>query len=303
MPSPAIKRVRSETLEIGYEESGRPDAAAVVLLHGFPDDARAWDEIVPHLVGAGHRAIVPYLRGYGPTRLRDPSKPRMAQQAALAQDLVDLLDALGLDRVSLVGQDWGSRTVCIAAALHPQRVRALVSIGGYTIQDIAGMAAPGAPDEEARLWYQWYFNTERGRAGLARNRREICRYLWRTWSPGWRFDEATLDRTVPSFENPDFVDVVIHSYRHRHGSAPGEARFEAVEAHLATRPPILVPTLVLHGRDDTVDPVHTSEGEAHLFPAGYSRRVIPDAGHFAHREQPAIVSDAIVGFLAEILRP
>ena len=138
-----IRRVRSETLEIGYEEHGRSDAPAVVLLHGFPDDARAWDEIVPRLVEAGHRAIVPYLRGYGPTRLLDPSKPRMAQQAALAQDLVDLLDALGLDRVSLVGQDWGSRTVCIAAALHPQRVRALVSIGGYTIQDIAGMAAPG----------------------------------------------------------------------------------------------------------------------------------------------------------------
>jgi pimeloyl-ACP methyl ester carboxylesterase len=298
MPSPAIKRVQSDTLEIGYEEHGGPDSPAVILLHGFPDDARAWDGTVPRLVGAGYRAIVPYLRGFGPTRFLDPARPRMAQQAALAQDLVDLLDALGLGRVTLVGQDWGARTVCIAAALHPERVRALVSFGGYAIQNIAGAASPGDPDQEARLWYQWYFNTERGRSGLARNRREICRYLWQTWSPGWRFDDATLDRTVSSFDNPDFVNVVIHSYRHRHRNAPGEPRFDAVEARLATRPPIRVPTLVLHGRDDTVDPIHTSEGEAHLFPGGYSRRVIPDAGHFAHREQPAVVSDALVTFLA-----
>jgi pimeloyl-ACP methyl ester carboxylesterase len=222
----------------------------------------------------------------------------MAQQAALGQDVVDLLDALDLGGAFLVGQDWGARAACVAAALHPERVHALVSVGGYVIQDIAKAARPGEPEEEARLWYQWYFNTERGRAGLERGRRAICRYLWRTWSPGWRFDDATFERTARSFDNPDFVDVVIHSYRHRHGNAPGEARFDAAEARLATRPPIPVPTLVLHGRDDTVDPVHTSEGEAHLFPRGYSRRVIPDAGHFAQREQPAVVSDAIVAFLA-----
>ena len=297
MQSPGIKRARTNTLEIGYEEHGKPDSPSVILLHGFPDDARAWDEVVPRLVGAGYRAIVPYLRGFGPTRFLDPAEPRMAQQAALAQDLIDLLDGLGLGLVSLVGQDWGARTACIAAAVHPERIRALVSFGGYAIQNIAKAARPGDPEQEARLWYQWYFNTERGRAGLAQNRRAICRYLWRTWSPGWRFDDATLDRTAPSFDNPAFVDVVIHSYRHRHRNAPGEARFDAVEAHLATRPPIKVPTLVLHGRDDTVDPVHTSEGEAHLFPKSYSRRVIPDAGHFAHREQPGAVSDAVLAFL------
>jgi len=299
MRSPDIKRVRTDTLEIGYEEHGKADFPAVILLHGFPDDARAWDGVVPKLVGSGYRAIVPYLRGFGPTRFLDPARPRMAQQAALAQDLVDLLDALGLRRVSLVGQDWGARTVCIAAALHPERVRALVSFGGYAIQDIAKAASPGDPEQEARLWYQWYFNTERGRAGLARNRREICRYLWQTWSPGWRFDDATLDRTATSFDNPDFVDIVIHSYRHRHRNAPGDVRFDATEARLAARPPIQVPTLVLHGRDDTVDPVHTSEGEAHLFPRGYARHVIPDAGHFAHREQPAAISDALLAFLGQ----
>jgi pimeloyl-ACP methyl ester carboxylesterase len=270
----------------------------VVLLHGFPDDARAWDAVVPPLLAAGYRALVPYLRGFGPTTFLDPAAPRTAQQAALGQDLVDLMDALGLARVALVGQDWGARTACIVAALHPERVRGLVTIGGYAIQNIARAAIPADPAQEARLWYQWYFNTERGRAGLARNRRAICRLLWRTWSPGWRFDEATLDRTAASFDNPDFVDVVIHSYRHRHANAPGEARFEADEARLATRPPIPVPTLVLHGRDDTVDPVHTSEGQASLFPAGYSRQVIPDAGHFAHREQPAVVADAVIAFLA-----
>ena len=297
MESADIRRVRTDTLEIGYEEHGRPDAPVVMLLHGFPDDARAWDEVAPRLAGAGYRVIVPYLRGYGPTRFLDPARARTAQQAALGQDLVDLMDALGLRRVALVGQDWGARAVCVVAALHPERVSALVSVGGYVIYDIAKAAHPEDPKQEAQLWYQWYFNTERGRHGLAQYRREICRHLWRTWSPGWRFDEATLDRTAPSLDNPDFVDVVVHSYRHRHGNAPGEPRFEAAEARLAARPPIQVPTLVLHGQDDTVDPVHTSEGEAHLFPRGYSRRVIANAGHFAQREQPAVVSDAVIGFL------
>jgi pimeloyl-ACP methyl ester carboxylesterase len=298
MSTPTIRRARTDTLEIAYEDHGRPDARVTMLLHGFPDDARAWDGVVPPLVGAGHRVIVPYLRGFGPTRFHG-SGARMAQQAAIGRDVVDLMNALSLDRVSLIGQDWGSRAACVASALHPDRVRALVSIGGYTIQDIAAMASPEDVEQEARLWYQWYFNTERGRAGLAANRREICRLLWRTWSPGWRFDEATLARTVASFDNPDFVDVVIHSYRHRHRNAPGESRFDGDEARLATSPPILVPTLVLHGRDDTVDPLLTSEGQSHLFPRGYARHVIPDAGHFAHREQPGAVSRAAVAFLSE----
>jgi pimeloyl-ACP methyl ester carboxylesterase len=293
----SIRRARTDTLEIGYEDHGAPASPVVILLHGFPDDARAWDEVFPRLVGAGYRVLVPYLRGFGPTRFLDPAGPRMAQQSALAQDLIDLMDVLHLGQVSLVGQDWGARTACIVAALHPERVRALVSFGGYAIQNIAKAANPGDPELEARLWYQWYFNTERGRSGLARNRREICRYLWRTWSPGWRFEDATFDRTAPSFDNPDFVDVALHSYRHRHRNAPGEPRFEAAEARLATRPAIQVPTLVLHGQDDTVDPVHTSEGEAHLFPKGYSRQVIAAAGHFAHREQPAVVSAAVLAFL------
>jgi pimeloyl-ACP methyl ester carboxylesterase len=297
MKRPAVQRARTDTLDIGYEEHGTPDSPVALLLHGFPDDARAWDRVAPALAAAGYRVIVPYLRGFGPTRFLDPARSRSAQQAALGQDLIDLIDVLGLGQVSLVGQDWGARAVCIVAALRPDRVRALVSIGGYAIQDIAKAADPEDPEQEARLWYQWYFNTERGRRGLARNRRHICRLLWRTWSPGWRFDDATFEVTARSFDNPDFVDVVIHSYRHRHRNAHGEPRFEAAEARLAARPPIQVPTLVLHGQDDTVDPVHTSAGEAHLFSRGYSRQVIPDAGHFAHREQPAVVADAVIAFL------
>jgi len=296
MSTATIRRARTDTLDIGYEEHGRPDAPVTMLLHGFPDDARAWDGVVPALVAAGHRVVVPYLRGFGPTRFHDP-RARTAQQAALGHDLVDLMNGLSLDRVTVVGQDWGSRAACVLSALRPERVRALVTIGGYTIQNITEMGKPEDPEQEARLWYQWYFNTERGRAGLTANRREICRQLWRAWSPGWRFDEATLDRTAASLENPDFVDVVIHSYRHRHRNAPGEPRFDADEARLASTPPILVPTLVLHGHDDTVDPVHTSEGQSHLFPRGYARHVIPEAGHFAHREQPGMVSRAIVTFL------
>src|SRR5262249_16643064 len=213
MPPPVIRHAHTDTLEIGYEEHGRLAAPVTMLLHGFPDDARSWDDVVPPLVAAGHRVIVPYLRGYGPTRFHDP-RARMAQQAALGQDLFDLMNALSLDRVAVVGQDWGSRAACVLSALHPERVRALVTLGGYPIRKIAEMARPEEPEQEARLWYQWYFNTERGRAGLTANRREICRVLWRTWSPGWRFDDATLDRTAASLDNPDFVDVVIHSYRH-----------------------------------------------------------------------------------------
>ncbi len=300
MEHPAVCRARTDLLDIGYELHGPTERPVAILLHGFPDDARAWDGVVPSLVGGGYRTVVPYLRGFGPTRFLDPAAPRMAQQAAIGRDVVDLMDALALDRAVLIGQDWGARAACIAAALHPARVRALVTFAGYQIQDIAGAARPGDAANEARLWYQWYFNTERGRTGMATNRRALCRHLWRTWSPGWAFDDATFERTAASFDNPDFVDVVIHSYRHRHGNAPGEPRLDADEARLAAQPRIEVPTLVLHGEDDTVDPVHTSASEEHRFPRGCARRVIAGAGHFAHRERPLVVAAAITEFLAGI---
>ena len=196
--------------------------------------------------------LVPYLRGYGPTRFRDTAAPRMAEQAAIGQDLIDFADALHLPRFAVAGYDWGGRAACIAAALHPDRVRAAVLIGGYSIQNTIAPFAPADPKTERALWYQWYFNTERGRAGLAANRRGICRLLWETWSPGWHFSDETFNKTALSFDNPDFVDVVIHSYRHRNGNAPGEPRFLAVERQLALRPKIEAPSIVLYGANDGV---------------------------------------------------
>ena len=294
-----IRTVRTPTLEIAYETLGDSNAFPIVLLHGFPDDVRAWDAVTESLVAAGHRVVVPYLRGYGPTRFLDPAAPRMAQQAAIGQDLLDLIDALALPRVGLAGYDWGGRAACIASILAPHRVRGLVTIGGYNVQNTIKPSRPRSAAEERAFWYQWYFNVERGRAGLEANRREICRLLWRDWSPGWRFDDATFERTAASFDNPDFVDVVIHSYRHRHRNAPGDPRFDATERRLAERPPILVPSIILHGADDGVDPPQRTQSHLSLFPAGTERSVIPGGGHFLPREQPVAVADAMLKLLAQ----
>jgi pimeloyl-ACP methyl ester carboxylesterase len=290
--------VRTPTLEIACEDTGDPRGFPIVLLHGFPDDARAWDEVAEPLRRAGHRTIVPYLRGYGPTRFLDPKAPRMAQQAAIGQDLLDLIDALGLGRVALAGYDWGGRAACIASIVAPERVRALVTIGGYNVQNTVAPSRPAAPAQERAFWYQWYFNTERGRAGLEANRRELCRLLWHEWSPTWHFDDAEFDRTAPSFDNPDFVEVVIHSYRHRHRNAPGDPRFDAVERRLAERPPITVPTIILEGADDAVAAPQRSAGQLARFPAGTERAVVPGTGHFLPRERPSVVAQALLRLLA-----
>jgi pimeloyl-ACP methyl ester carboxylesterase len=292
--------VQTPVLNIGYDESGDRQGFPIVLLHGFPDDARAYDQVAPPLAKAGYRVLVPYLRGYGPTRFRDAAAPRMAEQAAIGQDLIDFADALKLDRFAVSGYDWGGRAAAIAAALHPQRVRAAVLIGGYSIQNTVTAAPPGPPANEARLWYQYYFNTERGRAGLAANRRALCRLLWETWSPTWHFSDETYNRTAPSFDNPDFVDVVIHSYRHRIGNAPGEERFKAVEMELAQRPKIQVPTILLYGADDTLarPAAEATPAERAQFTALAARRVIAGAGHFLPREKPEAVSSALLELLA-----
>jgi pimeloyl-ACP methyl ester carboxylesterase len=293
-----VRTVRTPTLEIGYEEQGAPAGAPVIVLHGFPDDAHAWDAVAPPLAAKGCRVLAPYLRGYGPTRFLDAGTPRMAQQAAIGQDLLDFMDALGLERAALAGYDWGGRAACIAAILAPARVRALVTIGGYNVQNTLAPPQPASASQERANWYQWYFNTERGRLGLERNRREICRLLWREWSPGWRFDDATFERTAAAFDNPDFVPVVIHSYRHRHGNAPGDPRFDVIERRLAERPRIEVPAVILQGRDDTVAPPRRSETHPAMFPAGTERHVVPDAGHFMPRERPGVVVDALLALLA-----
>ena len=292
--SPVIKHARTKTLDIAYEESGPQSGIPVLLLHGFPYDPRCYDEMVPPLVAAGCRTIVPYLRGYGATRFLEPGTPRSGQQAAMGNDTIELMDALGLSRAAMVGFDWGGRAACVAAALWPERVQSLVLANGYSIQDIAGSVAPAPPQQENRLWYQYYFHTERGRAGLQANRYELCKLLWHLWSPNWKFDEATYAKSAASFDNPDFVAIVIHSYRHRFGYAPGDPALEPIEKRLAARPPIAAPTIVLHGEGDSVGPPTASDPQARFFTGPYQRRLIPVIGHDVPQEAPKETAAAVL---------
>ncbi len=290
--------VETATLRIAYEEAGPPDGPPVVLLHGFPYDIRAFDAVAPALAQAGCRVVVPFLRGFGPTRFLSDDTPRSGEQAALGADLLELLDALALGPAVLGGYDWGGRAACIVAALWPERARGLVSVAGFNIQDIAASAKPDVPEQERRDWYQYYLHSERGRAGLAADRRAFCRLLWRLWSPSWAFDDATFERTAASFDNPDFVDIVAHSYRHRFGLAPGDPALAAVEQRLAQRPAITVPTVVLHGNDDGVGPAPQSEGDARHFTGPYTRQVVPGVGHNLPQEAPGSFALAVLGLLS-----
>jgi pimeloyl-ACP methyl ester carboxylesterase len=282
----AVRHLRTPLLDIAYEESGPATGYPVLLLHGFPYDPRAFDAVAPAIAAAGYRAIVPYLRGYGETRFLSPTTMRSGQQGAIGRDLLDFMDALKIPNAVLVGFDWGGRAACVVSALWPERVRGLVSCNGYTIQDIAASAKPASPEQENRLWYQYYFHTERGRAGLQANRHAFCKLLWKLWSPNWKFDDATYDRTAASFNNPDFVDVVIHSYRHRFGYVPGDPGFDAVEASLAKLPPIRVPSIVLQGGADGVNSAAGSSPQDRLFTGRFERRLIPNVGHDMPQEAP-----------------
>ena len=213
------------------------------------------------------------------------------------------MDGLSIRRAVLVGYDWGGRAACIVAALWPERVAGLISITGYNIQDIASALQPASPDAEYRYWYQWYFHTERGRAGLSANCRPFCRKLWELWTPNYRFDDAEYERTSKSFDNPDFVEVAIHSYRHRYGAAPGDPAFEHIETELARRPVIMVPTIVLHGESDGVSPPQSSERHDRFFTGPYQRRVVPVAGHFLPREAPEAVVQAVRRAWLELRKP
>ncbi|HET9833160.1 MAG TPA: alpha/beta hydrolase [Vicinamibacterales bacterium] len=298
--TPSERTVRTPTLDIGYVESGNPNGVPIILLHGFPDDVHAYDEVAPPLAQAGHRVLVPYLRGYGSTHFRDPKTPRMAEQAAIGRDVIDFADALQLRQFAVAGYDWGGRAAQVASALHPERVRAGVFVAGYSIQDVFSAPRPAAPQVEAAFWYQWYFNTERGRAGLAQNRRALCKLLWQQWSPTWKFSDATYDKTAPSFDNPDFVDCVIHSYRHRNLNAKGDPQFDAVERQLAMRPKIDVPTILLYGADDGLArPSADGTADRTLFPKLVDRRIVPAAGHFLPREKPDAVSSALLELLSK----
>ncbi|MFC7538963.1 alpha/beta fold hydrolase [Siccirubricoccus deserti] len=262
--------------------AGRPAGGAAARLPYAP---RGYDAVVARLTAAGQRCLVPYLRGYGPTRFLSAATPRSGQQAALGRDLLDLLDALAIPRAVLAGYDWGGRAACVVAALWPERAAGLVTCTGYNIQDIAAATRPAPAEQEHRWWYQYYFHTERGRAGLEADRQGIARLLWRLWSPDWAFDEATFQASASVFDNPDFVPVVIQSYRHRFGYAAGDPALEEIEAALAARPPIPVPSLNLHGETDGVGPVAASAGHGRHFTGPYERRVIPALGITCRRRR------------------
>jgi pimeloyl-ACP methyl ester carboxylesterase len=289
-----LKHVDAGVLDVAYEETGSLSGPAVVLLHGFPYDIHAYDEVGSLLSAAGCRVVTPYLRGYGPTRFLSADTPRSGQQAVLAHDLLSLMDALHIPGAVLAGYDWGGRAACVVSALWPDRARGLVSGCGYNIQHIASSSRPQPPEQEHRHWYQYYFHGERGRAGLAQNRHDLGKLLWRLWSPNWKFDDATYDRTAVAFDNPDFVDVVIQSYRHRFGLAPGDPTVEDTERRLSAQPPITVPTIVLHGEGDGVSPVVTSEPHRRFFTGAYERRLIPMVGHNLPQEAPREFAAAIL---------
>ncbi|WP_458106541.1 alpha/beta hydrolase [Arthrobacter sp. R3-55] len=294
-----LRTVMTEDLEIAYYDDGPADGAVAVLLHGFPYDVLSFQAVAPLLSERGIRSITPYLRGYGGTRFREAATPRSGQQAAVGQDLLDLIDVLELQRPVVAGYDWGGRAACIAAAVRPERITGLVTVGGYAIQDIASSVEPAAPMEEYRDWYQWYFNTDRGRAGLQANRDELCGLLWRLWSPEWAGAGDAYTASSPSLHNPDFVDVAVHSYRHRHRAADGDDRFDELEAFLAESPPILVPTISLDALADGFGPDDSERDRKH-FAGPFEVRRLKEIGHNVPQEAPLAFANAVADLL---LRP
>ncbi len=290
--APMQKSVTAGVLEVAYLEYGTPDGWSCILLHGFPYDVSVYAESAQILADAGARVITPWLRGYGPTRFLAPETPRSGEQAVLGADLLAFMDALGIGRAVLGGYDWGGRAACIVSALWPERVTALVSGCSYNIQNIARSGEPAPAAEEAAYWYQYYFHSERGRRGLTENRRDIARQLWRMWSPDWAFADADLDRTAPSFDNPDFVNVVIHSYRHRFGLVPGDPAVALIETRLSTQPDITVPTITIDGETNGVH--GSTRLHAKKFTGPHEHRVWEKTGHNLPQERPALWAEAVI---------
>ncbi|WP_211328621.1 alpha/beta fold hydrolase [Thermomonospora umbrina] len=276
--------VKTSCLEIGYERWGPPDGPVVVLAHGWPDDVHCWDEVTPALTEAGCRVLAPYLRGFGPTRFLEDDRPRSGQIGALGHDLAEFIERLDLRDVVVSGHDWGARAAYVVGAVFPERLRGLVAMS-------AGYAASG-PDQEISFplarayWYEWFVATRRGRETFDRDRRRICRYLWESWSPGWRFDNEAFERSAAAWDNPDWHAITVHAYLQRWGEAAGDPAYDDLEDRLAHRPPITVPSIVLHGGRDADNLPETTEGKESLFTAGYERNVLPGIGHALPREAP-----------------
>jgi pimeloyl-ACP methyl ester carboxylesterase len=267
----ALKQIDADVLNVGYAEAGPADGPPVILLHGWPYDIHAFADVAPLLAQAGNRVIVPYLRGYGTTRLLSPDTFRNGEPAALASDIVALMDALKIERAVIAGFDWGARTANIIAALWPQRCKAMVSVSGYLIGSQAAGRMPLPPQAELQWWYQYYFATERGAAGYNKYRRDFSKLIWQIASPKWNFDDATFERSAASFDNPDHVAIVIHNYRWRLDLANGEAKYDELEKRLAEAPDIAVPTITMEG---------DANGAPHAEPAAYAKKF---SGKYAHR--------------------
>ncbi|SLN71533.1 Non-heme chloroperoxidase [Roseovarius albus] len=293
-----MKFVSTDVLEIAFHEFGPADGPVVILMHGFPYDPRCYDDVAALLAKKGIRSLVPYLRGYGPTRFLFDDTPRSGEQAALGADLLAFMDALDIQQAVLGGFDWGGRAACIVAALWPERVQGLLSCGvGYNIQDIAGAANPAPPEEEALYWYMYYFHTLRGRTALENNRKGLCQFIWKIWSPTWAFDQATYDATAASFENSDFVDIVIHSYQHRFGGIPGDPSVAEIEARLATQPDISAPSIIFKGADDGVDPPSDEDAIKSHFKGEFRQEILPGVGHNPPQEAPENFTVALLELL------
>jgi pimeloyl-ACP methyl ester carboxylesterase len=289
-----LRHIDAGVLNIAYYEAGPADGPAVMLMHGFPYDIHSYVDVAPRLAAKGCRAIVPYLRGHGPTRFLDPKTLRSAEQAAIGADMMALMDALKIERAVFAGYDWGGRGACIGATLWPERCIGLVCVNSYLIQDIANAMVPAAPDREVPYWYQYYFQIERGRAGLAANRHGIAGILWKQWSPNWHFDDATLARTTAAFDNPDYVDIVIHSYRHRYGLAASDPRYADIQRRLTALPPITVPAITLDGEADGVAAATDGTASAAKFTGRRIHRLVPRAGHNLPQEAPDAFVDAVM---------
>ena len=292
-----LRHIDAGVLKIAWYEAGPADGPVAILLHGFPYDIHSFVDVVPQLAVEGCRVIVPYSRGFGATRFRDPATLRSGEQAALGADVVALMDALGIKRAVLAGHNWGARAACVAAALWPERCAGLVTVNSYLIQDISRAMVPVGPHDEAALWYEYYFQIERGRAGLTVGRREIARILWEQWSPDWDFDDATFDRAAAAHDNPDYVDVVIHSYRHRFGGVAGDPGYADLQRRLATLPPIAVPSVTLDGDADGVLPASDGRASAAKFIGHRVHRIVPGAGHNLPQEAPEAFAAAVMALI------
>ena len=293
-PAPDLRQIDAGVLNVGYAEAGPASGPPVLLLHGFPYDIHSYGEVAPRLAAKGYRVIVPYVRGHGTTHFLSSKTFRNGQQSAVALDTIALMDALKIDRAILAGYDWGARTANIVAALWPGRCKALVSVNGYLINNLERNKLPLPPRAEWALWYQYYFATERGRAGLEANRHDLAKLIWKFNSPKWAFDDATFDRTAASFDNPDYVAIVVHNYRWRLSLAPGETRYQDLEKRLAAAPVISVPTITLDGDSNGITPASDGSSYAKKFSGRRAHRVVAGAGHNLPQEAPQAFVDAVL---------